>query len=800
MDTRKSGLALAVVASMALVVACGGGGGGGTTTAGGGSNTGGGGSSTPTTTAVAVTVIDGAIRNATVCLDKNLNGLCDTGEPSAKTDASGAASLQVDAADAGKYPVLAVVGTDAVDADNGPVTTAFVLKAPADQTAVISPITTLVQSQVEATGASTAVAEAAVKTQIGVDVSLFQDFTKSTTPEGATLNAIARTVVITTQQQNATLAGSVGTTAIDGSTITQQDLNDLITRKLLEALPALVAQLSDPAVQAAIASKDPAQLTAALAPVVTSAVTSSAITTSSVGTLVGIANVSQAPVAAAAAPTAGGTLNQLTFNNATSWFQRVFTGTAAQNTPDASGFTRAVERRSRNNAGAVAHWSFGGNPQSMGDLHWNGSNWVRCALQSETVTGTRDAQGRSDYNYCDGFDVGSSVRATFDVSGKTMLEVYNQARDAGYVNLSIANAATVLGTATFPADSKLFYQTNTPLSTGVAYGPSPLNELRNTNAAVAAGKTSASDTTSACAAIGPGTPSTTYTTPATTLESFVAANPATPCVYAEGTISVPSTTGTPVTVSSGPRNEWWNNSTANLGQLGTAPVGIVQPAGSESYYTTNTLLRVGFAPGNVAKYFSCQQRVDGSTRNCDPIGTGTYSISTLGDARILTLANTPVQAAALQERVFVERGGKVRIGYKNRVTPNPSARLNLPATNALLAKLGMEAVDANAPFAFTPASYQGDWMVWNAADVDAVDFSLLRISSGFNGTNATYSCIDNTGTPFSCTVTLDAAGSLTEVDPDGTLTATLDMSTGEVTGTFQPATGGAAETIVGRRR
>src|SRR3954452_17998457 len=100
MDTRKSGLALAVAASMALVVACGGGGGGeggGTTTV---NNTGGGSTSAPTTTAVGVTVVDGAIRNATVCLDKNLNGLCDTGEPSAKTDASGAATLQVDAADA----------------------------------------------------------------------------------------------------------------------------------------------------------------------------------------------------------------------------------------------------------------------------------------------------------------------------------------------------------------------------------------------------------------------------------------------------------------------------------------------------------------------------------------------------------------------------------------------------------------------------------------------------------------------------------------------------------------------------
>ena len=802
MDTKKNGLALAVVASLALVVACGGGsgGGGGGTTAGGGGGTGG----TPgtATTAVAVTVIDGALRNATVCLDKNLNGVCDTGEPSAKTDASGAASLQVDAADVGKYPVLAVVGTDAVDADNGPVTTAFVLKAPADKTSVVSPLTTLVQSQVEATGASTATAEATIKAQIGLDVSLFQDFTKSTTTEGGTLNAIARTLVITTQQQSAALASSVGSTAIDGSTITQQDLNDLITRKLLEVLPAVVAKLADPAVQAAIASKDPAQLNAALAPVVTTAVTSSGITTSSVGTLVGIANQQQVAVAEAAAPAAVAVMNQLTYNGVGNWFQRVFTATAAQNTPDASGKTRVVERRSRANAGAVAHWAFGGNPQSQSDFHWNGSNWVQCALNAETVSTVRDAEGRSVANYCDGFDVSSSVRALFDVSGKTMIEVYNQARNAGFTNLFINNAATALGTATFPAESKLFYQTNTSLSTAIAYGPSRGNELLNTNAAIAAGNTSASDTTAACASILPSTPQSSYTAPATTLESFIAANPATPCYYSPNSMQVPSTSGTPATVSSGPRNEWWNNSTATMGQLGSAQVGATQTAGSESYYTTNTLLRVGFGPGNVAKYFACQQRsTDGSTRNCDPIGTGTYSISTLGDARILTLANTPPQAATLQERVFVERGGKVRVGYRNRTSPNSTARLNLQAANALLGKLGMEQISPDAPFALTPASYQGDWQVWNAADLNGVDWSILRIAPTYNGTGtADYLCFDSTGQEFGCTLTLDAAtGGFTLVDTDGTLTGTLGMASGAVTATFQPTTG-AAETIVGRRR
>ncbi len=123
MKLGKLSLALAG-AAMLTVAGCGGGGG----------SDGGGGSPAPISmTAVPVTVIDGAIQNATVCLDKNNNGVCDAGEPSGKTNADGQVTLQIDSTDAGKYPVIAVVGTDAVDADTGAVPVPFTLKAPADQ-------------------------------------------------------------------------------------------------------------------------------------------------------------------------------------------------------------------------------------------------------------------------------------------------------------------------------------------------------------------------------------------------------------------------------------------------------------------------------------------------------------------------------------------------------------------------------------------------------------------------------------------------------------------------------------------
>ena len=53
---------------------------------------GGGGDSEPTTSVSGV-VVDGYLAGATVCLDVNANGKCDTGEASATTNASGAFTI-----------------------------------------------------------------------------------------------------------------------------------------------------------------------------------------------------------------------------------------------------------------------------------------------------------------------------------------------------------------------------------------------------------------------------------------------------------------------------------------------------------------------------------------------------------------------------------------------------------------------------------------------------------------------------------------------------------------------------------
>jgi hypothetical protein len=87
---RLGGLWLAMIA--AVLTGCGGGGGGGTPTP-----------PPVTTTNVATRVVDGPLRNALVCLDKNVNGICEAGEPQARTDASGSATLVVDNADVANF-------------------------------------------------------------------------------------------------------------------------------------------------------------------------------------------------------------------------------------------------------------------------------------------------------------------------------------------------------------------------------------------------------------------------------------------------------------------------------------------------------------------------------------------------------------------------------------------------------------------------------------------------------------------------------------------------------------------------
>lgn len=95
-------------------------------------------------------VLDGALANAKVCLDINDNRTCDADEPATTTGADGKFTLTAEEAALPMHPVLAMAtaGTT-TDADHGAITQGFMLAAPAGRGAVITPYTTLLQSELD---------------------------------------------------------------------------------------------------------------------------------------------------------------------------------------------------------------------------------------------------------------------------------------------------------------------------------------------------------------------------------------------------------------------------------------------------------------------------------------------------------------------------------------------------------------------------------------------------------------------------------------------------------------------------
>jgi len=797
MNTRPERIRLiCTTAAVASLAACGGGGGDSTPASAGPAPA-------AVTTPVSATVIDGAIKNALVCLDKNGNGKCDADETQGKTDATGKVTLDVPNADVGKYPILAVVGTDAVDADNGAVTVAYTMTAPADQVAVVSPLTTLVQQTVTSSGATTAAAASLVQGTTGITTSLFQDFTKTAAPAGTAVDpaTVARMLVVTTQRQGAAIASTLGTTAIDGSTITQANLDQAIRTKLLELLPSLVSALSNPAV---LAAATPADKQAALLAAATTLVGNEGLTPAAMATVVAIntQNATPTPVVAAA-PTAGYNMDTLSYTDASNYVVRTLGASAAQNTPDASNNTKYVERRRRAVGGSVATWGSGGDPWRNADLSWNGSAWASCPINFENTSSVRDASGKSNYTYC-GRETGASQRATFDLTGKTLASAYAQIVSAGYTNLYIANAATVLGSATFPTGSALFYQVNTPLTTAISYYPAGANSpagasniLTQYSAAVAAGGTaSAQAAGTACNATetsGSGSNSTT-------LEAMIATKAGTPCVYGPTSVTYNGSTQTGDAGS----GIWWGNSTFSLGTLGSAS--LTPGANSTGVYTGNTLLRGAFTGtgANAVTYYACQQRfVNGSTRSCTPIGTGSYTISTLGDARALTLNNLPVQTGPLTyNRVFVERGGLIYFGYQSKPTVTNRARLNLVAGNAMLTQLGLSTVDPSTPLALSAASYQGTWDIRDASTAVSPTNGVTLFVNGNGSTSCQYK---SNAAGFACTMTVTnpATGAFTysNVSSGATAAGSFDFMAGTASGSYHdPANMPVDGTLIGGRR
>jgi trimeric autotransporter adhesin len=249
----------------------------------------------------------------------------------------------------------------------------------------------------------------------------------------------------------------------------------------------------------------------------------------------------------------------------------------------------------------------------------------------------------------------------------------------------------LLGSVVFPAGSTLLLQSNTVTDSAPTYNAIDSNRVTVFSDAVVQGGDARLGTV-ACSNAGNAVLTAT-------LEEMASRFPGKPCIFNPGS-NADGTTG--------PTNESWGVTTASLGTIAN---GNTLPAGTGNYYNTTARLRVAFTGANNATtYYRCyERRVDASTRNCTAIGGGSYSIATVGDARVMSFSNLPLEAQSLTfSRVFVERGGAIYYGYKNRIgATSTSVRLNLPAANALLRQLQMPSVapaDAPQPLTGTKAA------------------------------------------------------------------------------------------------
>ena len=690
----------------------------------------------PSSVSITGKAVDGALQGATACYDVNDNKVCETAEPtSGASDAGGNFTItNVLETDAGKHRVIVNVPATAIDADTGAaVGKAFTLIAPATgaagaQSVFVSPLTNLVQQQIDATGQTRTEATTFIQGQLGLTVSPLADFTASASAANTTAANAARLVIKAQDQAATSVAAAVGQTDLSGGTVTQADVDKAVAKAVASALPAIGASAADPA----LAGLTGAPLQTALNTAAATVVTGTGVSASAVVVAVGIAKL---PVdATATTPEAGAALAALQYTDANNWFMRVNQSSALDNTPDANGLLRFYDLRTRMQpyayqptVGVAESFAQVNSKDRIGDLHWNGSAWVACTLGMRNTSTQRDTQGRSSYNVCDNSGKGITTRAALDIAGQTMATVvaekilpvvgtgtYTGGGGGNGWNLNMA----ALGATAFPAGSKLFLQSDVTTETAPSYPVRAVDVVNVFSAAVAAGGDGRVAGT-ACATAGTAVASLN-------LEEVAARNPGVPCIFNVQT----NADGT----STSPRESWGLN-TISMGDVPNYFTTL--PAGTANYYSNTGRMRVAFsATGNATTYYQCYaRRSDNSVQNCTAIGTGTYSLTALGDARVMSFNNVPAPIQRVTfSRLFVERGGKVYFGFKNPMgaTTN-NVRLNLVAAQAMLTQLGLPRIlPADAPKPLTGeratamATAKGVWGV-----SDGTDALVLRV--GDNG-------------------------------------------------------------------
>lgn len=146
-------------------------------------------------------VMDGYIQGATVCLDLNDNGACDTQEPSTVSGVNGAYTLIYNpSVSLSALSILANVPVGAIDQDAGqPVYTAYQMRTAAQSPAVVTPLTTLAVYEIKTSALTWAQAQQAVSLHFSGDAAAI-DLSQNYVAQGnAAVHRLARDVASTLQ-------------------------------------------------------------------------------------------------------------------------------------------------------------------------------------------------------------------------------------------------------------------------------------------------------------------------------------------------------------------------------------------------------------------------------------------------------------------------------------------------------------------------------------------------------------------------------------------------------------------------
>jgi hypothetical protein len=415
------------------LLACGGGGGGG-------------GGTTVNQQSVTFTVFGvGPIKGATVCLDTNLNGDC-ADDVNSQTDDSGKVTLVVPSDQVGKYPALAVVNENINGIGNN---IRYVFAAPAASSALISPLTTIVQ-QLVASGIPLNQAAQLVQSKSGVSVSTLLNNYLSPNDSNARVLARAVTLVMARSwnavSSLAPLTGSTKPVDLDKVLRTQvlQNFQDIVT--------AVTGLSKDPACSG---SNSPAS--SSCDSLIIGKLNDNKVDKNQDGTwrinpsnapiVVAVNNTLAADVPGYGAPvvvTANSpmefSLKWLTYTDASHWYYKGHLSDPNYSNAEKSGKSYRTITNEQTAPGAIVVG--GGMVGAAGDssvdrlfsntLYWNSNNgtWQSCSkTTASSVSGRDPVTGLHTFSYCDGYQQGLESVTEVDYTGKTVLQMVQDIRN-----------------------------------------------------------------------------------------------------------------------------------------------------------------------------------------------------------------------------------------------------------------------------------------------------------------------------------------------------------------------------------